>query len=118
MTAPGTSERRVPHKRADAIPSSPYVMMLAIGLLLGILLAVLAVDVQRQVKASLDAKKPVRSGNPESPLVTTYDYQGEATRYYVMVDPLTGVQYLVNDRGGMCVRSDGLGGSIGGDADE
>ena len=33
MTAPGTSERRVPHKRADAIPSSPYVMMLAIGLL-------------------------------------------------------------------------------------
>jgi len=37
-------------------------------------------------------------------LTITYDYKGEETRYYVMIDPDTQVQYLVNDKGGMCVR--------------
>lgn len=37
-------------------------------------------------------------------MTVTYTYNGEAIRYYVMTDPDTQVQYIVNDRGGMCRR--------------
>ena len=39
-------------------------------------------------------------------MCVTYTYDGEMIRWYVMIDPDTGVQYLVNDRGGCCVRLD------------
>ena len=37
-------------------------------------------------------------------LAPTYTYDGEVIRWYVLVDPDTDVQYLVNDRGGCCPR--------------
>lgn len=37
-------------------------------------------------------------------MTCTYDNKGNRTNYYVMVDPDTGVQYVVNDEGGMCPR--------------
>lgn len=37
-------------------------------------------------------------------MTITYTYNGESIRYYVMVDPDTNIQYIVNDRGGMCRR--------------
>lgn len=37
-------------------------------------------------------------------MTCTYDNKGNRTNYYVMVDPDTGIQYVVNDKGGMCPR--------------
>ena len=34
----------------------------------------------------------------------THTYDGETIRWYVFTDPDTQIQYLVNDRGGCCVR--------------
>lgn len=42
---------------------------------------------------------------------TTYD--GELIRWYVMMDPDYQIQYLVNDRGGCCVRLDSDGNVMG-----
>lgn len=41
-------------------------------------------------------------------LAPTYTYDGECIRWYVFTDPDTSIQYLVNDRGGCCVR-EGVG---------
>lgn len=51
-------------------------------------------------------------------LAPTYTYDGEVIRWYVLVDPDTDVQYLVNDRGGCCVRLDAYGRPMGVVADE
>lgn len=39
-----------------------------------------------------------------SSLAITYLYDGETIRWYVMIDPDTGVEYLVNDLGGTTPR--------------
>ena len=46
-------------------------------------------------------------------LAPTYTYDGEIIRWYVLVDPDSNVQYLVNDRGGCCVRLDSYGNVMG-----
>ena len=46
-------------------------------------------------------------------LAPTYTYDGEVIRWYVLVDPDCGIQYLVNDRGGCCVRLDSYGNVMG-----
>ena len=46
-------------------------------------------------------------------LAPTYTYDGEVIRWYVLEDPDYGIQYLVNDRGGCCVRLDSYGGVVG-----
>ena len=46
-------------------------------------------------------------------MTVTYTHDGEMIRWYVMTDPDYGVQYLVNDRGGCCVRLDGYGNVMG-----
>ena len=42
-------------------------------------------------------------------LAPTYTHDGEVIRWYVFVDPDSGVQYLVNDRGGCTPRLDAFG---------
>lgn len=42
-------------------------------------------------------------------LDVNFTYDGEAIRWYVFIDPDTGVEYLVNDRGGCTPRLDGQG---------
>lgn len=37
-------------------------------------------------------------------MAVTYTYDGEMIRWYVLIDPENGVQYIVNDRGGCCPR--------------
>lgn len=44
-------------------------------------------------------------------MCVTYTYDGEMIRWYVMIDPDTGVQYVVNDRGG-CTPRLGHDGSV------
>lgn len=46
-------------------------------------------------------------------LAPTYTYDGEVIRWYVLIDPDTSVQYLVNDRGGCTPRLDQYGNVIG-----
>lgn len=46
-------------------------------------------------------------------LAPTYTYDGEIIRWYVLIDPDTGVQYLVNDRGGCTPRLDQYGNIMG-----
>ena len=46
-------------------------------------------------------------------LAPTYTYDGEVIRWYVLVDLDFGIQYLVNDRGGCCVRLDSYGNVMG-----
>lgn len=52
---------------------------------------------QTNEKATAFAKK-------HSSLTFNYTYDGEMIRWYVMADPDTGVEYLVNDRGGTTPR--------------
>ena len=46
-------------------------------------------------------------------LAPTYTHDGEIIRWYVLTDPDTSVQYLVNDRGGCTPRLDQYGNVIG-----
>lgn len=46
-------------------------------------------------------------------MCATQTYDGETIRWYVMVDPDYRIQYLVNDRGGCCVRLDDQGNVMG-----
>lgn len=39
-------------------------------------------------------------------LTAIHTYNGEIIRFYVMVDPDTGRQYLVGDNGSMCLREE------------
>ena len=50
-------------------------------------------------------------------LAPTYTYDGEVIRWYVLTDPDTGIQYLVNDRGGATPRLDRYGSVMGVDYD-
>lgn len=69
------------------------------------------------------ATRPEAAEEPELPthevltthdsLTPTYTYDGEIIRWYVLVDPDFGIQYLVNDRGGCCVRLDSYGNVMG-----
>jgi hypothetical protein len=48
-------------------------------------------------------------------LAPTYLYDGKSViRWYVFIDPDTGMQYLVNDRGGCTPRLDSNGKQMGG----
>lgn len=83
---------------------------------------------QAVIEVKLDALAatwvlPEEEGAPELPthqmltthgsLVPIYTYDGEVIRWYVFVDSDTEIQYLVNDRGGCCVRLDSYGSVMG-----
>ena len=46
-------------------------------------------------------------------MTVTRTFDGEKIRWYVMTDPDTQVQYVVNDRGGCCPRLDEYGRVMG-----
>lgn len=46
-------------------------------------------------------------GPSHDSLGVTWTHDGEAIRWYVFEDPDTGIQYLVNDRGGVVPRGRG-----------
>lgn len=96
--------RRVPSDRYDKLPSDrmAYGMSMIAVLVVAALMVwvVLARDAERKEAQ----KAPVIVGPTHDSLTVNYTYNGEAIRWYVMVDPDTNIQYLVNDRGGCCVR--------------
>lgn len=64
--------------------------------------------VVNRAKPKAETQQQAQQTKPKGPthdsMTVTYTYDGEAIRYYVMTDPDTQRQYIVNDRGGMCLR--------------
>lgn len=85
------------------------VVVLMVGALVGFCLA-LAYEVNKEATA-----KPKQTHDS---MTVTDTYNGEKIRYYVMIDPDTGLQYVVNDRGGMCPRYNRDGEQMGATKDE
>jgi len=87
----------------------------AVALVAMMLFAVLALVVSWALSHDLPTEaeqRPERVITHDS-LAPTYTYDGEVIRWYVLIDPDTDVQYLVNDRGGCTPRLDQYGGIIG-----
>lgn len=94
---------RVPTSR-DVRPRTGYVAGFVWGVLATVCTLAIWLWVYRYQGEQTEEEQPVSVGTKVEPMTVTYDHQGEATRYYVMTDPDTNVQYIVNDRGGMCAR--------------
>lgn len=74
-------------------------------------------DQERQSELPMEAPAPKKDPTHDS-LGPVYTYDGEGTmRVYVFTDPDSGVQYLVNDKGGITPRL-GKNGHIIGVIDE
>jgi len=82
----------------------------AVALISTLVIIALGVWAHMQTKALNLASQEVSEPSETEHLIThdsmtaVHTYNGETIRFYVMTDPDTGVQYIVNDRGGMCVR--------------
>jgi len=96
--------RRVPTPRHDIVPSN--------GTTIAAVLVALVLIVGIGVWSWMSQMEVIRAAqhDEEQSLVrhdsmcAVHTYDGETIRFYVMTDPDTGVEYIVNDRGGMCVR--------------
>ena len=94
------SERKYATPRtspARDVPISWIVWFVCICLVLMVGSFIWGLVHQTNEKASEFAKR-------HSSLTLTYTYDGEMIRWYVMVDPDTGIEYLVNDLGGTTPR--------------
>ena len=91
----GTKRRETDHSGCVVV-----VVVVLILSMLGVFCGILA-------KQTNDAATKSRQKHDSLTATTTYD--GQLIRWYVLIDPDTGMQYLVNDRGGCCPRygSDG-----------
>lgn len=100
--------RRVPAPRHDKVPSNASTALLSLFFVAVIIgLGVWALMSQGHViLASESAMKAEKSEHliTHDSMTAVHTYDGEIIRFYVMTDPDTQVQYIVNDRGGMCVR--------------
>lgn len=104
MTYYDRNGRRVPAPRHDVVPSNgATVALIIVAIVLIIGAGVWAWLGQREiVEASKATKSDVLVTHDSMTAIHTYN--GEIIRFYVMTDPDTNIQYVVNDRGGMCVR--------------
>ena len=97
--------RRVPAPRHDVVPSNGSTLALVVvALVLIIGAGVWAWLNQREVIAASKAAEQTEHLITHDSMTAVHTYNGETIRFYVMIDPDTGVQYIVNDRGGMCLR--------------
>lgn len=81
---------------------------LAVAVLIIVLAAAFAVACWFGSRMHVPTESELRPDNMirHDSLTVNYTYDGERIRWYVMTDPDTGVQYLVNDRGGTYPRLD------------
>lgn len=104
MTYYDRNGRRVPAPRHDVVPSNgstAALVVVAIILIIGA--GVWAWLSQREMIEASKATETEHLVTHDS-MTAIHTYNGETIRFYVMTDPDTGVQYIVNDRGGMCLR--------------
>lgn len=90
---------RVPTPRHDARRPNPVAVGIVILLVSSMVIFLLGLMAYRQTKEI--ASKPVVTHDS---MTVIHTYDGQKIRFYVMTDPDTNIQYIVNDRGGMCVR--------------
>lgn len=96
--------RRVPTPRHDAVPS--------VGATIAVVLVALVLIVGIGVWSWMSQMEVIRAAQKDEEqnlvrhdsMCAVHTYDGETIRFYVMTDPDTQIQYIVNDRGGMCVR--------------
>lgn len=96
-------------------PSAAAVVLL-VCILGTILSVILLVSITQETSEPLPDEAPappVEARVKHDSLAPIYTYNGEIIRTYVFTDPDSGVQYLVNDRGGMTPRLDTNGHVIG-----
>ena len=90
--------RRPTRRLDDSGPSgcaSAFAGLLVVAIFIGIVVAFV-------MQAKEDSKAQPKMSHDSMTVVHTYN--GETIRFYVMTDPDTQVQYIVSDRGGICVR--------------
>lgn len=107
-----------PRRRQKERPSAAAVVLL-VCVLGTILSVILLFSITRETAEPLpgEAPAPVEATIKHDSLAPTYTYDGEIIRWYVFTDPDSGVQYLVNDRGG-CTPRLGTNGHVMGVQDE
>lgn len=91
--------RRVPAPRHDTMPSNGVLVGVGVAIVATLVAMAIALHVYRQ-----ETQKPVEHRVTHDSMCAIHTYDGETIRFYVMTDPDTQIQYIVNDRGGMCVR--------------
>lgn len=101
-------------RRQKERPSAASVVLL-VCILGTILSVILLASITRETSEPLPDEAPAPAGATikHDSLAPIYTYDGEIIRTYVFTDPEKGVQYLVNDRGGMTPRLDTNGHIIG-----
>lgn len=95
-------------RRRDTDYSGGVVVVVVVLILsmLGVFFGILA-------KQTNDAATGKARKQAHDSLTATATYDGQLIRWYVLIDPDTGMQYLVNDRGGCCPRLDADGEQMG-----
>ena len=93
-----TSDSRRPHKRTDGV--SAWRAVLGI-----IVLTMSAIGLALWMSHKVESRRRATPYPSHDSLGPTYLYDGQSViRWYVFTDPDSGVQYLVNDRGGCTPR--------------
>lgn len=102
--------RRPTPRRRKVVPGDLAVALFSLAMIVLCGLAVRWGLTQAMPEAEERATVPVVSHDS---LAATHTHDGEVIRWYVLVDPDTKVEYLVNDRGGCCPRMDRYGKVMG-----
>ena len=103
--------RRPTPRREPEHPSVGAVLLLAIVLFCALAGAVWVCK-DMHIPTEAERREEAHAIKHDS-LAPTYTHDGEVIRWYVLVDPDTSIQYLVNDRGGCCPRLDRYGNVMG-----
>lgn len=90
--------KRVPSPRNDHVPSNSITLFVLLFLV--IMTIAFGVISYRHDKKVTDTKPVITHDS----MTAIHTYDGQMIRFYVMTDPDTNIQYIINDRGGMCVR--------------
>lgn len=97
--------------RREGIPDAYAVAIICVFLVMFAGIAVmghLLSEAQVADEAAVPEYKPTHDS-----MTYNLTYDGEMIRWYVMKDPDTQIEYLVNDRGGCCPRLDNYGNVMG-----
>ena len=90
-----------PKRKRYREKNPPPMVAVAVVVLIALVALLVAGFLTKKPKSNNEALK---RGPTHDSMCVTYTYDGQAIRYYVMTDPDTQRQYIVNDRGGMCLR--------------
>ena len=99
---------RRPTRRRDTNYSGFGVVLVVL-----LMLAMLGTFCGILAKQTNDAATGKARKQAHDSLTATATYDGQLIRWYVLIDPDTGMQYLVNDCGGCCPRYDSDGTQMG-----